>query len=403
MPIPRHLQSRLLKGAGKFPVVTLTGPRQSGKTTLTRMALPDHEYVNLEDPDERRWAADDPRGFLDRFKEQVVIDEAQHVPDLFSYIQGIVDRTGRPGQFILTGSQNFLLLRQISQSLAGRCDVLHLLPFSRAELTREALQPVEEIAEREPRQIGGESDNLFEVQFAGGYPRIHDEHFDFEPQEWLAGYYQTYIERDVRQLLNIGDVEAFGRFMGLCAGRTGQLLNLSSLANDCGITHSTARRWLSVLEASFVVTLLRPHHRNFSKRLVKSPKLYFTDTGLLCYLLRIRSPEDLELHAARGAVFESWVISETIKNFTHRGLRPDVHFWRDAAGHEIDLLLETRGGGLLPVEIKSGQTFNRDFVKNLAWWRDAADLAGTTGLVVYGGDKSANYKEDRILSWRNWG
>jgi predicted AAA+ superfamily ATPase len=330
------------------------------------MALPDHEYVNLEDPDERRWATDDPRGFLDRFKEQVVIDEAQHVPDLFSYIQGIVDRSGRPGQFVLTGSQNFLLLRRISQSLAGRCDVLHLLPFSRAELTRDALQPVEDIVEREPRQLGDESDNLFEVLFAGGYPRIHDEYFDFEPQEWLAGYYQTYIERDVRQLLNIADVDRFGRFMGLCAGRTGQLLNLSSLANDCGITHTTAKRWLNVLEAGFVVTLLHPHHRNFSKRLVKSPKLYFTDTGLLCYLLRIRSPDDLELHAMRGAVFESWVISEAIKNFTHRGLRPDVHFWSDSAGHEIDLLLETGGGGMLPVEIKSGQTFNRNYVKNLA-------------------------------------
>ena len=401
MTIRRHLQERLLAGVRQFPVVTITGPRQSGKTTLARTALPDYEYVSLETPDERRMATDDPRGFLGRFAGPVVIDEAQHVPDLFSYIQGIVDEAQQPGQFVLTGSQNFLLLRSISQSLAGRCDILHLLPFSRSELTDDPLLPIEGIAGREGRLLGSPKADLFEMLLTGGYPRIHDKHL--EPQVWLANYYQSYIERDVRDVVNVGDLEAFGRFMGLCAGRAGQLLNLSSLAADCGVTHPTVKRWLSVLETSFIVFLLRPHHRNFNKRLVKSPKLYFLDTGLLCYLLRIRNPKDLALHASRGAIFESWVVSEAIKNFMHRGLRPDVHFWRDSAGHEIDLLIEADGGKLVPVEAKSGQTFNPDFVKELSWWRAAGGLPKATGAVVYGGDQSTTFKNDSVLSWRCWG
>lgn len=401
MTIPRHLEKRLLNGIRQFPVVTITGPRQSGKTTLARTALPGYEYVSLENPDDRRMATDDPRGFLGRFAGPVIIDEAQHVPDLFSYIQGIVDEAREPGRFVLTGSQNFLLLRRISQSLAGRCDILHLLPFSRAELTGDALLPIEDLAQREPRVLGGPDARLFDFLFTGGYPRIHDRRL--EPQVWLANYYQSYIERDVRDIVNVGDLETFGRFMGLCAGRAGQLLNLSALAADAGISHTTAKRWLSVLEASFIVSFLRPHHRNFSKRLVKSPKLCFIDTGLLCYLLRIRSPQDLALHTSRGAVFESWVVSEAVKNFTHRGLRPDVHFWRDAKGHEIDLLIEAGGGRLVPVEAKSGQTFSSDFVKDLQWWREAGGLADTTGVVVYGGDASMTYKADRILSWQCWG
>ena len=400
MAIPRHLEKRLLAGIRQFPIVTITGPRQSGKTTLARAALKGYEYVSLENPDERRMATDDPRGFLGRFGGKVIIDEAQHVPDLFSYIQGIVDEAQEPGRFVLTGSQNFLLLKSISQSLAGRCDVLHLLPFSRAELARVRLLPIEGIADRRPRVLGSPQADLFDVLFTGGYPRIHDKNLD--PQVWLANYYQSYIERDVRDVINVGDPEAFGRFMGLCAGRSGQLLSLSALAADCGIAHTTARRWLSVLETSFIVCLLRPHHRNFSKRLIKSPKLYFLDTGLLCYLLRIRSPQDLTLHVSRGAVFESWVVSEAIKNFIHRGLRPDLHFWRDSSGHEVNLLIEAGGGKLVPVEAKSGQTFNSDFVRDLTWWRQAGGLE-TTGAVVYGGEQSTAYKDDRILGWRSWG
>ncbi len=401
MAIPRHLERRLRTGLKHFPVVTITGPRQSGKTTLARTVLKGYEYVSLENPDDRRMAADDPRGFLGRFKGKVIIDEAQHVPDLFSYIQGIVDENQKVGQFVLTGSQNFLLLKSITQSLAGRCDILHLLPFSWSELNRAKLLPIEGVASRKPRPLGSPDADLFEVLLTGGYPRIHDKGLD--PQVWLANYYQSYIERDVRDVVNVGDLETFGRFMGLCAGRAGQLLNLSSLAGDCGISHSTARRWLSVLETSFIVALLRPHHRNFNKRLVKSPKLYFLDTGLLCYLLRIRSPQDMALHASRGAVFESWIVSEVFKNYTHRGLRPDVYFWRNSAGHEIDLLLEADGGKLLPVEAKSGQTFNSDFVKELNWWREAGGLAELPGVLVYGGDRCFTYKGDYVLSWRNWG
>ncbi len=400
MPIVRHLATRLHRAVGQFPVVTVTGPRQSGKTTLVRAALDDYQYVNLEAPDQRNLARDDPRGFLAQFGPKVIIDEAQHVPELFSYIQVVADQSGRPGQFVLTGSQNFLLLSRVSQSLAGRCDILHLLPFSRTELLGAEPLPIEEIATRPFRNLGPD-DNLHQVLFTGGYPRIFDQHLD--PQVWLSNYYQSYIDRDVRSVINVGDLDTFGRFMGLCAGRAGHLLNLSSLGNDCGVSHATAKRWLSVLQASFIITLLQPHHRNFNKRLVKSPKLFFLDTGLLCYLLRIRSPDDLAWHASRGAVFESWMVSEAMKNYMHRGLRPDLYFWRDSSGHEIDLIIEAGRGTLVPVEAKSGQTFQPDFIKELDWWRAASGLTDTTGTVLYGGDTSTRYKGHSILSWRGWG
>ena len=307
--IPRHLEPTLHKAARQYPVVSLTGPRQSGKTTLVREAFPRHQYASLEVPDQREFAQGDPRGFLGQFAGKVVLDEVQRTPHLFSYIQGIVDERQEAGQFILTGSQNFLLAQHISQTLAGRCATLHLLPFSRPELARRPMMDLAVLGKAVPKASGKPPvRSLFETLFAGGYPRIFDKHLD--PQDWLRNYYQAYVEKDVRDILNVGDLETFGRFVRLCAGRSSQLLNLSSLAGDAGISHTTARRWLSVLEASFLVFLLRPHHRNFNKRLVKSPKLYFLDSGLLCYLLRIRSPDDLRIHAARGAVFESWVVSE---------------------------------------------------------------------------------------------
>jgi len=396
--ISRHLEAALRQSAAKYPVVTLTGPRQSGKTTLVRSLFKDHEYVSLETPDDREFAVADPRGFLNQFDGGVVLDEVQRVPDLLSYIQGIVDAREVAGQFVLTGSQNLLLLEQVSQSLSGRTSVFHLLPFSRAELQKRGPVSVEDIGRKLPkRRSGGES--LFDVLFMGAYPRIHDKHLD--PQDWLRNYYQTYIERDVRTILNVGDVETFGRFVRLCAGRSGQLLNLSSLGADCGISHATARRWLSVLEASFIVYLLRPHHRNFSKRLVKSPKLYFLDTGLLCYLLRIRFADELRTHSSRGALFETYVLTELLKAQLNRGVEPNAHFWRDSAGHEVDLIIE-QGNELVPLEIKSGETIAGDFFRGLEYWRSLPGQANCPAALVYGGEKSMKRGETMVYSWCQW-
>lgn len=401
--VSRHLTKTLRARAREYPVVSVTGPRQSGKTTLVRAAFPRHEYISLEDPDRRAFATEDPRGFLDQFAGRVILDEVQRVPSLFSYLQGIVDRQDQHGQFVLTGSQNFLLLQSVSQSLAGRCAILHLLPFSRGELAgRSPMDPARVGARsrtsKTPVRTG--RNDLFSMLFAGFYPRIHDKHLD--PQSWLANYYQSYLERDVRDLLNVGDIETFGRFVRLCAGRCGQLLNLSSLASDAGISHTTAHRWLSMLEASFIVHLLRPHHRNFNKRMTKSPKLYFLDTGLLCYLLRVHSPEELASHASRGAVFEAWVISELLKAYYNRGTPPDAYFWRDSAGHEVDLLLD-QGDGLVAVEIKSGQTIAGDFFAGLNYWRSLEHQADSPAVLVYGGDSSHKRNGISVTSWRDWG
>ncbi len=397
--LKRHLAAKLIDAAGHYPVVTLTGPRQSGKTTLVRATFGEHAYVSLENPDHRQFALEDPRGFLDQFQAGVILDEVQRTPELFSYIQGLVDERDEPGRFILTGSQNFLLLQSISQSLAGRCAVLHLLPFSHSELKGQPPMSLDEVGLSPPRPLPGGA-GLFGTLLAGGYPRIHDKHL--EPQDWLANYYQTYLERDARDVLNIGDLDALGRFIRLCAGRCGQLLNLSALANDAGISHTTARRWLSALEASFLVYLLRPHHRNFSKRLIKSPKLYFLDTGLLCYLLGVRGEDELRIHASRGAVFESWVIAEALKTCYHRGEVPRLYFWRDSAGHEVDLLID-RGPTLVPVEIKSGQTVSADFFKGLTYWRQLPGQAEAPAALVYGGDESHTRRNVEVVSWNRWG
>ncbi len=390
----RTLQATLRKAAREYPVVTLTGPRQSGKTTLAVTAFPRNDYVSLEDPDQRSFALEDPRGFLGQFPGKVILDEIQRTPALFSYIQTMVDQEDRPGRFILTGSQNFLLMKEIGQSLAGRAAILHLLPFSLSELERRRPLPLDHIGKSLPRGKRTSSRPLMDVLFQGFYPRIHDK--SLAPQRWLASYYQTYVERDVREVLSVGDLEAFGTFIRLCAGRNGQLLNLSSLANDCGITHTTARRWLSVLETSFLVVLLRPHHRNFSKRLVKSPKLYFIDTGLLCYLLRIRSPEDLAIHALRGSIFESFVVSEFLKNCLHNGHEPDLYFWRDSAGHEVDLILE-RGEELIPIEAKSGQTIAGDYYAGHRYWRRLTSLPESPAALIYGGERSL--RRDAVLTY----
>jgi len=394
--IRRALEPVLKKLARQYPVVTLTGPRQSGKTTLVQAVFPRHQYASLEEPDVREYALEDPRGFLGQFTGGVVLDEVQRVPALFSYIQTVVDREDRAGQFILSGSQNFLLLRSISQSLAGRSAILHLLPFSLRELTGRRPFSLEALGRELPGSRQENLPGLMETVFRGFYPRIHDKGLD--PATWYSGYYQSYVERDVREIVNVGDLEAFGRFVRLCAGRNGQLLSLSSLANDCGITHTTAGRWVSILEASFLVHLLRPYYANFGKRLIKSPKLYFLDTGLLCYLLRIQSPADLRLHASRGPIFESFVISELIKGFLHQGKEPDLYFWRDSTGHEIDAVID-QGSERVAIEIKSGETVAADFFAGIDFWRKVVGNPAAPAALVIGGDRSYRQRGVQVYSW----
>jgi len=388
--ISRHLEAKLQSAARAYPVVYLTGPRQSGKTTLVRQVFGKYSYVSLEDPDEREFALVDPRGFLGRLEGGAVLDEVQRVPSLLSYLQTEVDRDDRPGRFILTGSQQLLLRQQVVQTLAGRAALLHLLPFSFKELLRRKL-PDPYIITRQASHPDRPDRQLEEVLFTGMYPRIHDKGLD--AHDWLSNYYRTYVEKDVRQVLRVGDLETYQRFVRLCAGRNGQLLNFSSLAADCGISHATARQWVSTLEASFLVTLIRPHHRNFSKRLIKSPKLYFLDTGLLCYLLRISDAESLLIHPQRGAIFEAFVISETIKAFINVGIDPPLFFWRDRTGHEVDLLIE-KGDELFPIEIKSGRTVVGDSFRGLKFWLALERNSQENGTLVYGGDKA--FKRDAI-------
>lgn len=395
--IKRTLAEKLEKATSQFPVVTLTGPRQSGKTTLVKAVFPDYEYVSLEIPDQRRFALEDPRGFLAQFEKPVILDEVQRTPELFSYIQALVDDHPEwTGRFIMTGSQNFLLLQSISQSLAGRCAVLHLMPFSLSEI--EGRQPIiiENLGKLPSRKLNPPTRTLFKTLFTGFYPRIHDK--KLPPQDWLAGYYQTYLERDVRNVLKIGDLETFDRFMRLCAGRNGQLLNFSGLASDCGVSHTTVSRWISLLEASFIVTLLRPHRMNFGKRFIKSPKIYFIDTGLLCYLLQIGSPNELFTRSERGAVFENFIVSELYKNFMNRGAQPTVYFWRDVAGHEVDLVIDL-GSELIPCEIKSGKTIAADFFDNLKYWRNLFEKDAPNGVLIYGGDSFSRRSGTLVRPW----
>lgn len=393
----RTLHQPLVAAAASLPVVTLTGPRQSGKTTLVRAAFPELEYASLEAPDVRERALTDPRGFLRSLSDGAVLDEVQRAPDLLSYLQGIVDEDPRPGRFILTGSQNLLLLDRVSQTLAGRTRILNLYPFSLSELEeREPWDP--EAAPAPPRRGTDPARSLHGTLHTGFYPRIHDRGLD--PVTWLADYRATYAERDVRQIVNVHDLDAFARFLGLCAGRNAQLLNATSLGNDAGIDHTTVRRWLSILEASFLTTLLRPHHRNFGKRLIKSPKLYFLDPGLLCSLLGIRDADDLRVHASRGAVFETFVLAELVKAYAHRGRRPPLFFWRDSTGHEVDFLID-RGTELLSIEAKSGETAPGSFFEGLAWWRDLLDEPEAPALLLYGGDEAFTHRGIAARSWRS--
>ncbi len=380
--IPREITPRLTALATGFPVVSVTGPRQSGKTTAVRHAFPQHAYVSLENLDTMAAAREDPRRFLRPHQETgVIIDEAQRVPELFAYLQGMVDESGRMGRYILTGSQDFLLLEKVAQSLAGRTAVLHLLPFSASEIDA----------------VGSLSEDLDEVMFKGFYPPLFDR--PVAPSDFLPAYLETYVERDVRSMRNIGDLSLFRRFLLLCAGRVGQLLNLTALGNEVGVDHKTIRAWLSVLEAGFIAFLLPPYHRNWNKRITKQPKLYFHDTGLLCSLLGLRGPSDLASHPLRGAIFECFVVADCLKRQLHAGRRPSLYFWRAHAGHEVDLLIE-HGPRLNAVEIKSAETVHPDLFAGLRWFCANTGVDAAACTLVYGGVEAQDRKAGRVVPWR---
>lgn len=377
--IKRQIQEKLIQLSKQFPVVAVVGPRQSGKTTLVKITFEDKTYLNLEEPDTSLFAQNDPRSFLSSSKSGLIIDEAQRVPDLFSYIQSIVDEKKVPGRFIITGSHNFLMQEKISQTLAGRVAILTLLPFSIDEL-------------RSEDTIKDFSTYIFK----GFYPPIYDR--KIEPSDWYPNYIRTYLERDVRLIKNIPDLNSFTLFVKLCAGRIGQLLNLSSLAVEAGISVNTAKSWLSVLEASYIVYRLEPHFQNFNKRLVKMPKLYFYDTGLACSLLGLESVTQINTHYLVGSLFENLVLSDLIKYKMNYGLNNNFYFWRDKLGREVDCLIEF-GLEKIILEIKSGKTINEDFFSGLKFYKDLAGEKNVFSYMIYGGENVEVRSAGKVLPW----
>jgi len=381
--ISRSASDKLLKAAGMFPIVCVTGPRQSGKTTLCKAVFNDRPYVSFENPDTRERFNDDPLGFLARYNGGAVFDEAQRCPDIFSYLQGIVDGDTRMGRFILTGSQQFHLISGITQSLAGRTVTLELLPFSYDELEQDG-------------HIFQDPPDLNTLMIKGFYPPLYDR--PVTSDLWYAGYIRNYLERDVRALSNISNLDTFQRFIRLLAARTGQLINYSELGVAAGISHNTIKAWISILEASYVVFHIRPFHTNFSKRLVKTAKIYFYDPGLLCWLLSIKDAEQLDLHPMRGNIFESFVVAELMKSRFNSLSPNNLFFWRDRSGNEIDLILD-HGKDQTPIEIKSGSTFQSRFLKMVSRWEEIS-ATKKPPILIYGGDDDFTYKGTRVVSWR---
>ena len=380
--IERNIAPVLQQLATQYPVITLTGPRQSGKTTLTRRLFSDKPYVTLEDPDTRRFAMEDPRGFLMQFAQGAILDEIQRAPELTSYLQGIVDAVPKPGRFVLTGSHQFELMSQVSQSLAGRTAVLRLLPFTLAEVHR--------------LRGGMALPDLAQTLLTGFYPRIHDQRLD--PSQALADYFATYVQRDLRQLAAVQDLQRFERFVRLCAGRTGQLLNLSSLGNDAGVTHSTARAWIDLLQSSYIVHLLPPWFANTGKRLVKASKLYFHDVGLACWLLGLRSAAQVARDPLWGSLFENFVIMEAMKDRLNAGATAEMYFYRDSEGNEVDLLIPV-GTKMHAIEIKAGATINPDYFKGLKTFAAHQPAVFASGCVVFGGADGQSRSDWPVHAW----
>jgi predicted AAA+ superfamily ATPase len=378
--IDRTAEATLLRYAKGFPVICISGPRQSGKTTLARKTFPGKPYLSLEDPDTALLARTDPKGLLAGYPDGLILDEAQYVPDIFRYLKTAVDTGPVPGKYIVTGSQQFHLLDKVSESLAGRAALLTLLPFTAGEL----------------RNAGIVQNDPFALMIRGLYPPVYDR--DVSPSDWYSQYIALYIERDVRSLINVKDLGQFQVFVKMCASRCGQLLNLSALAADCGMTHNTAKAWLSVLETSGIVYLLRPYHRSYGKRLVKAPKLHFIDSGLACCLLGIQDRQQLFMHPSRGNLFESFIIAELLKLRLNAGLSPNLFMWRDNTGNEVDVIQED-GTRLAAIEIKSGQTFQPAFLDGLKKWTQFSDSSAADCLLVHAGGLNIFQEGIRIISW----
>ena len=379
--IQRIAKTKLIELAKSFKIVNLTGPRQSGKTTLVRSVFTEKPYVSLENPDMRIFAIEDPRGFLNTYKNGAIFDEIQRAPELFSYLQEIVDSSKEKGKYILTGSNNYLLQQSISQSLAGRIGSMTLLPFSLEELNEYEVP---------------ESDD--ELMLKGFYPPVYDQQIPI--RDWTQNYIRTYIEKDVRQIKNISNLFVFERFMSLLAGRSGQELNYSSLSVEAGVDIKTIQSWIGILESSYIVYLLKPHYKNFNKTIVKRPKLYFYDTSLACSLLRIYNVDQLQTHPLRGALFENMVVSEFMKQYANLGLLPGIFYWRDKTGHEIDVIIDFEGK-LFPIEIKSGETINSDFFKNLKYWSKLSGINNSV-LIYAGKEKQIRSNGTEVNNWRSY-
>ncbi len=382
MIIQRHIVKKLLALSKKFKVVSVMGPRQSGKTTLVQQTFPNYAYASLEDSDVRHNAEKDPRGFLESLGNGAILDEAQRVPHLFSYIQTHVDKLKKPGQFIITGSSNYLMHQEISQSLAGRVAVMRLLPLSMSELQDSKFA----------------SQKLNRLLFRGFYPPVYET--NIHPSDWYGSYIQTYIERDVRQIQNIGNLSNFQRFLRLCAGRIGQLVNYSSLGNDCGVSHHTIKSWMSILESSFIIHNLQPYFVNFNKRITKTPKLYFYDTGLAAFLLGIKSEKQLNEHYVTGHLMENFVINELMKNAYNKGELPDFYYWRDKTGNEIDCLID-KGLTKILVEIKSGKTLNSDYFKGMQYYKSLDKRHRINAWLVYNGENETKTNSIHAINWKN--